>query len=72
MSDYSYNVDKIGTSIRDEINQRIQQALHENRECFVAQFIKQNPDVNLKHCVLVHGFEGDKYTFSIQIKKEEE
>lgn len=72
MSDYSYNIDKMTTNIKDEINQRIQQVLQENRECFVAQFIKQNPDVNLKHCVLVHGFEGHKYTFSIQLEKEGE
>lgn len=70
---YTYQVDSIAQDITEDIRStlvnRIRDAVNANQECFVAQFILQNPDVNLKHMKLCYGFKGDHYKFWIEWKE---
>lgn len=68
MTDYFEQADKIAKDIRDELCTRIQEAVVKNQECFVAEWLKKNPDADPFDYVLMHGFKDDKYTFFIARK----
>lgn len=43
-------------------------AIVQNQDCYIAYWVKQNPDKNLDDYTLVHGFKGDYYTFWLEHK----
>jgi hypothetical protein len=57
-------------SLRQALLARIRNMMSVNEECFVGQFILQNPDVNLKHLKLCNGIENGNYEFWIEWKED--
>lgn len=53
---------------RRQIAERINTAIAQNQECYIAYWVKQNPDKNLDDYTLVHGFKGEYYTFWLEHK----
>ena len=72
MTDYNDSLDRTASDIRDELTNRIREAANSNQECFIAHWIKQNPDADLSKIKLCHGFKGNYYTFWIEHKEEQE
>lgn len=66
---YTYRMDYIAEDItkdiRTEISNRIREAVNSNSECFIANWLLQNPDTDLSKIRLCHGFKGDHYEFWI-------
>lgn len=71
---YTWRIDQITEEVTEDIRSlianKIRGTIHANQECFIAQFILQNPEVNLKHMKLCHGFKGDFYEFWIEFKED--
>lgn len=72
--EYTYRIDSITQEITDDIRNtlltKIRETVDANKETFIAQFILQNPEVNLKHMKLCYGFKGDHYEFWIDWKDD--
>lgn len=56
---------------RKLIAERINIAIVQNQDCYIAYWVKQNPDKNLDDYTLVHGFKGDYYTFWLEHKSNQ-
>lgn len=71
--EYTYRVDYIAEditkNIRTEITNRIRDAVNSNQECFIANWLLQNPDADLSKLRLCHGFQGNHYTFWVDDKE---
>lgn len=67
--EYTYRMDYIAEDItkdiRYEIVKRVQEAINSNQECFIANWLVQNPNADLSTLRLCHGFKGNYYEFWI-------
>lgn len=70
MNDYEGYLDRTALDIRNDLATKIREAVSMNQECYMAYWIKQNPDVDLKDYVLVHGIKGNQYTFTVELKEK--
>lgn len=69
MNDYNASLDRTASDIRDELTNRIREAVNSNQECFIAHWLLQNPDADLTNITLCHGFKGNSYTFWVEEKQ---
>lgn len=56
-------LDRTASDIRDELTNRIREAVNSNQECFIAHWLLQNPDTDLSRVRLNHGFKENYYEF---------
>lgn len=63
MNDYNDSLDRTASDIRDELTNRIREAVNSNQECFIAYWLLQNPDADFSKLRLCHGFKGNYYEF---------
>lgn len=70
MNDYNDSLDRTASNIRDELRNRIQEAVNSNQECFIANWLLQNPVADLSKIRLCHGFKGNHYEFWISETEE--
>lgn len=65
---YNNFLDNITSKIREELESKIQQVVGLNQELFVAQYIKQYPDVDFSKIILHHKFNDwtGCYTFWVE------
>ena len=70
MTDYNDSLDRTASQIRDELTDRIREAVNSNQECFIAHWLVQNPGADLSKLMLCHGFVGNNYSFWIQEKEQ--
>lgn len=70
MNNYNDSLDRTASDIREELANRIREAVNSNQECFIAHWLLQNPNADLANITLCHGFEGNSYTFWVQEKEE--
>ena len=71
MTDYNDSLDRTASQIRDELTNRIREAVNSNQECFIAHWLLQHPDAELSKLMLCHGFVGNTYSFWIQEKEND-
>lgn len=64
------DLDRTASDIRDELTNRIREAVNSNQECFIAHWLLQNPDAELSKLRLCHGFKGNYYEFWIECKED--
>jgi len=69
MNNYNDSLDRTASEIRDELTDRIRQAVNSNQECFIAHWLKHHPDADLSKLMLCHGFVGNNYSFWVEDKK---
>lgn len=72
MNDYNDALDRTASDIRDELRNKIQEAVNSNQECFIAYWLKQHPDADLANITLCHGFKDNAYTFWVDYKENTE
>lgn len=63
---YYDSLDRTASDIRDELRNRIQEAVNSNQECFIAHWLLQNPYAELSKLRLNHGFKGGCYEFWVE------
>lgn len=56
------DLDRAALHIRDELTNRIREAVNSNQECFIAHWFLQNPNADLSKVRLNHGFKGLRET----------
>lgn len=66
MNDYNDSLDRTASDIRDELTNRIREAVNSNQECFIAYWLKQHPTADLSKVRLNHGFKGNYYEFWVE------
>ena len=69
MNNYNDSLDRTASDIRDELTNRIREAVNSNQECFIAHWLKQHPDADLANITLCHGFKDNAYTFWVELKQ---
>lgn len=66
MINYNDSLDRTASDIRDELTNRIREAVNSNQECFIAHWLLQNPTADLSKVRLNHGFKGSCYEFWVE------
>lgn len=69
-NEYTYRMDciteDIAKDIRDELTNRIREAVNSNQDCYIAHWLLQNPNADLSKIRLCHGFKGKCYEFWVE------
>ena len=68
--EYTYRMDYIAEDItkdiRIEITNRVRETVNKNQDTFLANWLIQNPSVDLSKVRLCHGFQETHYQFWVQ------